>query len=87
MSMAAPTQEFERVVNRGEFLHGNNPVMKWMASNVAVKMDSAGNLKPDKEKSGEKIDGVVASIMAVGRWMVTERKKPSVYETRGIQHI
>lgn len=54
-----------------------------MASNVAVETDAAGNLKPSKKKSTERIDGIVAAIMALGRVLVTEPKK-SVYEYRGV---
>ena len=88
-SMAAPSAEFERRVNRGEILHGDNPVMRWMASNVTVRMDPAGNIKPDKQRSTEKIDGVVAAIMALGRAMARESggRQRSVYEDRGLRVI
>ena len=52
--------------------HGSCPVMRWMASNVAVETDAAGNLKPSKKHSTERIDGIVAGIMALGRAMVAE---------------
>lgn len=85
-TMAAPTTEFERLVNKGGLRHGDNPMMKWQASNVAVKMDEAGNLKPDKAKSADKIDGIVAAIMALGR--ATQGGDPrSIYETGGIQYL
>jgi phage terminase large subunit-like protein len=83
MSMTAPTKELERLVNRGEFHHGGNPVVRWMAGNTAAETDSAGNIKPSKAKSTEKIDGVVAAIMALGRAMVSE-EETSVYQNRGI---
>jgi len=69
-SMAGPTRELEKLIVGRQIAHGGNPVMRWMVSNVAVKQDAAGNLKPDKAKSSERIDGVVATIMAVGRAMV-----------------
>jgi phage terminase large subunit-like protein len=47
--------------------HGGNPVTRWMAANVAVAQDPAGNLEPAKDKSTERIDGIVATIMAIGR--------------------
>ena len=84
LSMAAPTQELERLVNRAEFLHGDNPVARWMASNVSVEMDAAGNMKPSKKKSPEKIDGIVSAIMALGRTMAANEPKGSVYEGRGL---
>ena len=49
----------------GNVIHGGNPVLKWMADNVVMRQDPAGNIKPDKEKSVGKIDGIVASIMAL----------------------
>ena len=60
--------------------------MRWMASNVSVRMDPAGNMKPDKKKSTERIDGIVAAIMALGRAMVRE-DEGSVYDTRGVISI
>jgi phage terminase large subunit-like protein len=84
LSMAAPTQELERLVNRGAFHHGGNRLVRWTAGNCVVRRDPAGNLKPDKEKSAEKIDPMVAAIMALGRCMVRDQMLGSVYETRGM---
>lgn len=66
-SMSAPSKEFERVHLAGNLLHGGHPVLTWMAGNVAAKQDPAGNIKPDKSASGDRIDGIVALIMALGR--------------------
>lgn len=66
-SMSGPSKEFEKLVLSRQIQHDGNPVMTWMVSNVAVKDDPAGNIKPDKARSREKIDGVVAAIMALGR--------------------
>lgn len=82
-TMSEPSKEFERLVVSGKLRHGGNPVLRWMASNVAKTEDAAGNIKPDKEKSREKIDGVVAVIMAVGRASLAVGGKGSVYESRG----
>ncbi|CAO4162658.1 Terminase large subunit [Methylorubrum populi] len=65
-SMSAPSKEFERLVVSGQLDHGGHPVLRWMVGNVAIRTDDAGNIKPTKEKSAERIDGVVAGIMAVG---------------------
>jgi phage terminase large subunit-like protein len=65
--MPYPTAELLRMIKGVELQHGGNKVLRWNASNLAVKMDPAGNLKPDKEKSTEKIDGITALIMAIGR--------------------
>ena len=84
MSMAAPTAEFERLVLAGKIRHGGHPIMRWMAANASVKTDPAGNLKPDKAKSTERIDGIVAAIMALGRAMVGV-ESGSVYDSgRGL---
>ena len=69
-SMAAPTRELEKLIVSRRLAHGGNPVTRWMAANVAVAQDPAGNLKPAKDKSTERIDGIVATIMAIGRTMV-----------------
>lgn len=89
-SMAAPAKEFERRVIAGEFNHGNNPILNWMASNVAVEQDAAGNMKPVKPKRGSpfKVDGIVAAIMALGRAMLPAgNSSASVYEERGIRSL
>ena len=85
-SMAAPTSELEKIILAREIRHGGHPVLRWNVSNVAVKKDAAGNMKPDKSRSSEKIDGVVAMIMALGRAMVQppEESTRSVYESRGM---
>jgi phage terminase large subunit-like protein len=70
-SMSAPTKRLMELVLRGEIAHGGNPILRWMASNVIAKIDPAGNIKPDKGKSREKIDGIVALIMAISRLMAT----------------
>ena len=63
--------------------HGGHPVLKWMMDNIHVRTDPAGNIKPDKEKSTEKIDGAVALIMALDR-SIRHETKDSVYDNRGI---
>ncbi len=83
LSMASPTAELLRMVKSGELQHGSNPVMAWAASNLSVATDPAGNMKPDKEHSSEKIDPIVALCNAIGRACVQPAKKQSVYETRG----
>ncbi len=87
-SMSAPTREIEKLVLKNQLRHGGNPVLRWMASNVAVKQDPAGNLKIDKAKSTEKVDGMVALAMCVGRAMVSDGDDgDSVYEGRGVLTI
>jgi len=86
-SMSAPTKEVERMVLAGEFAHGGNPVLSWMVSNVAIKFDPAGNKKPDKEKSIERIDGAVALIMATGRAMLRGGQEKSSYDGLSVDDI
>ncbi len=83
LSMAVPMREFERRLLAKKLHHGGNPVLRWMADNVAVKMDPAGNLKPDKATSQGRIDGIVALIMALDRAM-RHTSTGSVYEERGL---
>lgn len=66
-SMAAPMVEFERRLRSRQLHHGGHPILRWMADNVVVKPDPAGNLKIDKAKSQEKVDGIVAMVMALDR--------------------
>lgn len=70
LSISAPTKELEKLVLEGKLDHGNHPVLRWMAQNVAVTQDAAGNIKPAKDKSTEKIDGIAALINALGASMV-----------------
>lgn len=67
LSMAGPTKRFAEMIGDGMIRHGGNPVLRWHASNVCVEQDAAGNLKPSRRKSTEKIDGIVAAIMGVAR--------------------
>ena len=65
-SMSAPAKSLEALVVGGKLLHGGHPVLAWQASNVAIQSDHAGNIKPSKAKSNERIDGIVALTMAIG---------------------
>ncbi len=85
--MSSYTSTFEKKVLGGELVHDGNPVMRWMLSNTEVKSDRQGNLmpmKPKRDASGKRIDGVVAAIMALGRAVDTRDSSRSVYEDRGV---
>ena len=70
-NFTGPSKELERLV-RGRLLrHGGNPVLEWMASNVVVYPDCNENIRPDKARSAERIDGIVAAIMALGSLALT----------------
>lgn len=81
--MSPASKEFERLLLSRTLEHGNNPVLNWMASNVVVEQDSAGNIKPSKLKSSEKIDGMITTVMGIGR-CVGAGEIQSVYEDRGV---
>jgi phage terminase large subunit-like protein len=80
-SMNAPTKKLEELVLSGKILHGGHPVLRWMAGNVSLEQDAADNWKPSKKKSRERIDGIVALIMAIDR---ATTQPSSVYDRRGI---
>jgi len=82
-SMSAPSKEFQKLVLGNRIFHFGDPLLKWCASNVTVETDAAGNIKPSKKKSPEKIDPIVAGVMAVGLGLISEPESESVYEERG----
>lgn len=92
-SMSAPTKDLQRLIRIGAQVdehgapvkpmirHGGNPLFRWQVDNFAVVMDPAGNVKPDKANAGDKIDGVVALIMAMARAIAAkEQETRSAYE-------
>ena len=83
VSMSAPTKELEKLIIGKQIIHDDNPCMNWMLSNVAIQEDPAGNIKIAKNKSKEKVDGLVALVMALGE-MMTEESTDSVYDERGL---
>lgn len=85
-SMSSPMKELERLIVDKQIRHGDHPVLSWMAENVIARVDPAGNIKPDKEKSPEKIDGIVALIMALDR-AIRWRDTRSAYDTRDVRFI
>ena len=85
LSLAAPTAELERLSVSRALWHGGHPVLRWNASNVAVRQDPAGNLKPDKERSTERIDGISALVNALGRAIMRDSTGGrSIYENQGL---
>jgi phage terminase large subunit-like protein len=73
--MSPPTKELMKLTLEKKIAHGGHPVLSWMMDNIHVRTDPAGNIKPDKEKSTEKIDGAVALIMALDRAIRNEGSK------------
>lgn len=75
VSMSAPTKELERLVKDKKLRHAGNPVTRWMMSNIMLRTDPAGNIKIDKAKSGDKVDGPVSIVMALGTCMQDAAKE------------
>ena len=83
--MSPPTKELMKLVLEQRIAHGGHPVLRWMMDNIFIRSDPAGNIKPDKEKSTEKIDGSVATIMALDRAIRCGNDNgESVYDRRGL---
>ena len=82
--MSPPSKELMKLTLEQKLAHGGHPVLRWMMDNIFVRTDPAGNIKPDKEKSTEKIDGAVATIMALDRAIRNGGSTGSVYDDRGI---
>ena len=89
VSMSPPTKELMKLTLEKKIAHGGHPVLRWNMDNICIRTDPAGNIKADKAKSTEKIDGAIALIMALDRALrcgqgeITE----SVYDERGILFI
>lgn len=87
-SMSAPTKMIETLSLQKKINHENDPVLRWMCSNVAITKDAADNYKIDKSKSRERVDGMVALAMAIGGWMVQKPKEEqSPYEHTTIRFL
>jgi phage terminase large subunit-like protein len=84
--MSPPTKELMKLTLEEKLAHGGHPVLRWMMDNIFIRTDPAGNIKPDKEKSTEKIDGAVATIMALDRALRcgSDNRGESVYNDRGL---
>ena len=86
--MSPPTKELMKLVLEERIAHGGHPVLRWMMDNIYIRTDPAGNIKPDKEKSTEKIDGAVATVMALDRAIrCGNDTSESVYDSRGLLFI
>ena len=85
--MSTPTKEMMRMVLNKEIAHNGHPVLRWNVDNIFIRQDPAGNIKIDKEKSTEKVDGAVATVMGLDRAMKCMNGGSSVYEDRGLLFI
>jgi len=86
-AMSAPSKELEKIVVEGKLRHGGNPVARWMASNVVIKHGPNAQIKPDREKSADKIDGIIALVMALDMAMRAPKPEASPYSERGLIFI
>lgn len=83
--MSPPTKELMKLIFEENIAHGGHPVLRWMMDNIFIKTDPACNVKPDKEKSTERIDGAVATIMALDRAICCGNvSSESIYYERGL---
>jgi phage terminase large subunit-like protein len=85
-SMSPPTREFEKLVLGLGIEHPDNPVLNWMLANTAVEQDASGNIKPSKRHSSEKIDGIMAILLALSKCIVWSNKK-SKYATQKVVQL
>lgn len=84
-SMSPPTKELMKLTLEQKIAHGGHPVLRWNMDNIFIRQDPAGNIKADKAKSTEKIDGAIAMIMALDRAIrCGNDTSESVYDTRGL---
>ncbi|MGP5325932.1 terminase large subunit [Vreelandella sedimenti] len=85
-NMSPAMREMEAAITGGRFRHAKDPVLTWMASNVVAKADAKDNIYPRKEKPDNKIDGIIAILMALGRAVLTENDEPeeSIHDTSDV---
>lgn len=84
-SMTMPTKQYLSLINSGNLWHGGHEVLTWMASNLMLAHGKEGEVRPTKDKSGDKIDGIVADIMAMGLAVGRDKNAgQSVYDRRGL---
>ena len=83
VTLSTPTKELLRRVLSRDLVHSSHRVLDWMMGNALVRTDPSGNVKPDKERSTEKIDGVSALVTALA-YVLADTKLPSKYEKQGL---
>jgi phage terminase large subunit-like protein len=84
-TMSGPTKDLLTLVLSKKIRHGGNPVLRWMCDNASIRQDPAGNIKLDKSRSRERIDGLVALVMALDRAM--RDKSSSVFDDPGTSFV
>lgn len=86
-AFAGPSLEFETIIVDRRLVHAGNEILREQARVSAADVDAHDNVRPSKKKSGDKIDGIVCTIMGIGLGMLAEPPKESVYETRGVRTV
>jgi len=86
--MSAPTKEFEKLVLERRIAHNGHAILRWNIDNIIIRRDAADNIKIDKAKSTEKVDGAVALVMSLDRAIrCGASPTESVYDSRGLIFI
>lgn len=85
-ALNAPSKELEKLVAEKKIRHNGHPVLRWMAKNVAISQNADGEIRPNKKKSTEKIDGILALVMALDR-VSRAAAETSIYDDRGILSV
>lgn len=78
--MSPPTKEIERLIRNKTLIYQTNPVTRWMIANVSLEKTPEGNIKINKKKSADKVDGPVSMVMALGSWMATQQEQANSVE-------
>ena len=84
-TMSAPTKRLEELILSRGLVHDGHPVLRWCVGNVVAAQDPAGNIKPDRRRSPEKIDLAVALVIGLARWMAGPEERASIYRSRGLR--
>ena len=90
ISMTSPIKNAEILIKKKMLHHGGNAMLRWMVGNVVIKRDDAENVKFSKSKAGDKIDGIIAMIMALGEKMTVENSdvsNTSTYESQSLRFL
>jgi phage terminase large subunit-like protein len=87
LTLSPPTKELERLVLKGDLRHGGHPILTWCASNVIVESDAADNIKPNRKRSKEKIDGIIALIIALSRSILDREDERPEYLSSGMLSV
>ena len=88
-TLSEPSKKLEALILSRKLRHPDQPLLNWAISNVTIAQDPAGNIKPDKESSTERIDPVAALVTALAVWMFRgdQQVRESVYETKGLEWL